>query len=213
MGTFKIDEREDLFDATLRLKSPVPCGFSPKYILHCLYDITPKTSPSGRVEIKFNKTVTAYVRANLNIRDFITELTDGGIVTFVPKVPQPPENNRPNPTPFDLGVDRQCFVVIQLSGNANWIFSQTTHAITRKNDKHPDEDFDLFHIDPVSYGHDPDPIENQACRIIYFSLFGRSDKEERLFNFHVRLVHSNLTSTELIIDPDIRNTGDPVIPP
>jgi hypothetical protein len=108
-------------------------------------------------------------------------------------------------TPLDILVRKPCLVVVELDPSKDWRFRRGDVALTSKAD-YENDNCALRHIyADGSLGSDP-PAD-RGCRIIVFAVVRREDGERQSFNFHVELQQQGGEWMEIVIDPDVPNTG------
>lgn len=212
-----LDRSTDKGNSLLDFNGATAAGesFNPASIVHCRYFFKAAAADAnGNIVIKFGKEIKTYAMTGRTVEGFVKNLLrnpsqNGDTIT------NPPEVWKVDQTPFDFGVAEQCFVVIELEQNNNWMFSQTSIAIDRKESNNFDNDNrDLKHVHPTSGLGSDTPIDKAECRIVYFSVLRRDDKGPRMFKFNVRFIDRPAgTASEIIIDPDIPNTGASPFPP
>lgn len=185
--------------------------FNPAYILHCKYSFGFLTDPgSGEAILRFRRTLKAYKPDGYtSIDGFIDEVWRDHI-KGTEIYPVPPR--QPSASPFDIGVGRPCFLVIELDKTRNWMFSQHKTAVTKKDKAYAGEDGAVYHVRPSTGRGETGHIQDEECRIVHFEVLARADMNERLYDFNVRFIDGGY-AIETVIDPDIPNTGAAPFPP
>ncbi|UAL08695.1 nucleotide synthetase [Caulobacter segnis] len=119
----------------------------------------------------------------------------------------------PVPSPFDIKVDRPCWVVVELDAKiANWQFAKGERGATTKAES--DRNCYLRHV----YDDGAQPAGERAprdrCRVLYFGVVARdaggTSLAGDLFNFHTEFrMEENGVEKRLnvIFDPDVKNEG------
>ncbi|MET0273021.1 MAG: nucleotide synthetase [Phenylobacterium sp.] len=119
-------------------------------------------------------------------------------------------------TPFDIGVENQTFIMLELAPEINWQFARGEYGCTTKGEPTTDN-FGLWHIHRkyVERG----PISRDGCRLVYFGLARRKGYEGQAFNLHVEFLQDDPDDVSepkrlpVIFDPDVGNNGGFPIPP
>lgn len=194
---------------------PGKIDFDPKIYIHCRYlFVVNKTSTNEN--IIFKKEISTYLISTESIKEIVDGIIDGKPVGSLTENAKDPNIFRTNgiSTPFDIGINQQCYIIIELDRRHNWHFSKKFKAIAQKitnNNGH--EDGDVFHVSSITRSHFPDPLVSENCTIAYFGVKSRgSPHEAREYDVRVRFNQDNY-AVELNIDPDIPNTGAAPFPP
>ena len=122
------------------------------------------------------------------------------------------------PSPFDIAVDRPCWVVVELdAGIENWQFAKDVYGVTNKTKS--DRNCWLRHV--YGSGAQPagEPIPDDKCRVLYFGVVARGEKDtpdaSDFFNFHTEFIMKEFDDQKrpvekrlnVIFDPDVKNEG------
>jgi len=132
----------------------------------------------------------------------------------------------PAPSPYDIGVSRQCWVLLQLDPEIdNWQFAKGEFGCTTKSPP-KGRNCGLRHAYSTRLGDVGKPVEEEGCKVLYFGVVRRGKNCKppepnrppgELFNFHtefLQLVNGAATRMPVIFDPDIKNDSDNnTIPP
>lgn len=120
-------------------------------------------------------------------------------------------SGRPPKTPYDIGLDRQSWVLVELDSELkNWQFTPGFVGCTTKDAANGD-DFGLRHVYPTSV--EPGPIARDGCRVLFFGMAKRKKGASRYFNLHVEFLQKNPNDPanphrlQVIFDPDVKNEG------
>lgn len=190
--------------------------FDPQEIIWCRYKF--ETSIKGPTELIISRKVYRY---DFTTSDKFKEAEQFAIAVAGGKDPDGSGSNTKvwdytlisGDKPSDAGVAKQCFVVIELSADQRWKFRTSGPGITTKN-KHTTSNFNNRHVSigsVIGKG-----IYPEDCRVLYFAVVFRAGNCERQkFNFHVEMISGQAPGTYaigVVIDPDIRNTGNLPIP-
>jgi len=190
-------------------KKPATTRFTALEIIYCQLDFD-EIDNGGVKEFEIISTKYQSAIPSGGIEAFAKAIAKqkptGTSLVIQPTVPPP------GGKPIDIGVAKQCYVVLELRRPANWQFG-TLCSITTDGDFHPNNcDLNLVDGDGNIY----EEKWPNGCRVAYFSMIERTSYEPQKFNFHVDMVRGDLDNggyaIGIIIDPDIRNTGSPVIP-
>lgn len=133
---------------------------------------------------------------------------------------------RDAPSPYDIPVDRQCWVLLQLDPRIhNWQFTKdelgcTTKAAANKRN------CGLRHVYANKMGAPGEVVTDDGCQVLYFGVVRRGKNCKppipgkppgELFNFHIEFLQTDGDGTKrlrVIFDPDIKNDSDNnTIPP
>jgi len=198
----QIPDRNDPFDTA-------------KSIIHCLYSFEFGKSQDGKKRQVILKAETnRYLLTEFSIPEFLKACSKG----------RPPKSTQPKPdkpahkhTPLDAAVDGPCFYVIQLDPDCDWAFSQNQKAFEQKrNGGHgPNDNANLLHVDPDNPGRtQKDQYSTKECKLCYFEVRERRDKEARQFLCNVVLIVEEKSGSDILkhlfeigVDPDVPNTG------
>ncbi|HWD27965.1 MAG TPA: hypothetical protein VG387_12420 [Rhizomicrobium sp.] len=143
--------------------------------------------------------------------------------------PLPGDGTIPTGTQLGLDVKNRCagYILYELCPKGNWEFCRDTDALTTSDDPANGDYVDLHQVDDngVSYqfnspGKAVDPPEQgpTRCRVAYISCkcpstngdpdaAGKGKPDS--FNLYIRLTQTDGSALNLIIDPDVQNTGTP----
>lgn len=127
-------------------------------------------------------------------------------------------NLTPAPSPFDITVGRQCWVVVELDEKIeNWQFATGERGVTTKVES--DRNCSLRHVYANGAEQAGARIPRDGCRVLYFGVVAREAANTphcgELFNFHTEFLveepdeQGQLVKKRLnvIFDPDIKNEG------
>ncbi|WP_396594126.1 nucleotide synthetase [Brevundimonas sp. R86498] len=188
-------------DTDLPLPERTGQGFQPEEIVYALYRYD-STKPEGR-------------RVSAARRGFVVEDTD--IASFVDArvarlpLPEHVHTRRPHPRdpkpdrPLNIYVGRPCWVVIQLDSDVEWYFAPKQPGITTRAD-YGDANCDLEHVMPNGDRAGPLGPTTIGCRLIYFRVQRRGDRQHQRFRCHIALESKRLIDPDAV-DPDIPNDG------
>lgn len=133
------------------------------------------------------------------------------------------------PSPLDMPVCKQCWVIVELDQEINWRFSPGRPAITSKGEEYTHaktkghnlwlrhvhlDGRDLPHVDPAAVGPN-------RCRIAFFAVSHRGHKDfgtdpHHYVNLKVDFFQPGKDGVELVLpcvlDPDVGNEGQQEIP-
>lgn len=111
-------------------------------------------------------------------------------------------------TSCDITIKDTCYIVLELTGYANWRFHSAAPAVhmADAHDGDAPDNWGLMHV--ASDGsHSAHPTPN--CQIAYFRVSRRAPNSSRPFNFNVEIADENhRQAVAIIIDPDTNNTGN-----
>jgi hypothetical protein len=114
-------------------------------------------------------------------------------------------------TSCDIAIKDTCYVVLELTGYANWRFHSGAAAVhmADEHDESAPDNWGLMHVD-ADGSHSSDPVANS--QIAYFRVSRRAPNSSRPFNFNVEIEDKDhKRAVAIIIDPDTTNTGQ--VPP
>ncbi|WP_421738115.1 nucleotide synthetase [Caulobacter sp.] len=122
------------------------------------------------------------------------------------------------PSPFDVLVTQQCWLMVELDRSANWQFTEGELGCTTKG-KTSTNNFGLRHAyADGTLGELDEPVTKPGCRVVYFGVARRAagrpgpgNPGSEFMNFHVQFLADNGERLSVIFDPDIKNEG-PSIP-
>lgn len=130
--------------------------------------------------------------------------------------PKPSGTKAPDPArehPLGIPVDAPTNVVIVLDPKKDWQFRDGKPAITAKGD-YGDDNYGSWHVDAVGNALMDFPEE---CKIAYFSVVRRPPDGQpnaiQRFNLHLEFLQKDKRWAEIIIDPDVPETGSEGFPP
>ena len=124
-----------------------------------------------------------------------------------------------DPTPYDIPVRQQCFVILELDRKLKWQFAKGSSGITTK-DFHGTDNFGMTFLknklgSSVLQFSDPltEPlITIDDCKLIYFRV-GRRRGDNQLLNFHIEFEWGDDRKfIQLIFDPSLPNDGGASFP-
>ena len=117
----------------------------------------------------------------------------------------------PTKSGCDITIKDACYVVLELTGYANWRFHSTAPAVHMADghDENAPDNWGLMHV--ASDGsQSAQPVPH--CQIAYFRVSRRAPNSSRPFNFNIEIEDRNYErAIAIIIDPDTDNTGQ--VPP
>lgn len=199
--------------------------FEPRSIVHCYFSFHNDAAQveendqasSTKRNIRLWSTRTTYRRRDQqrpDVEHFVRALTSGGISDQYVVAPNAPDPTGRDRTPYDVGVAEQCYVVIELDDECDWMFSQKYDGFQAKAGHFEGETTDLRHVHPGTGESSSSHIKDDECMIIHFRVRERKDREPRFFYCNVRLVDRKTGhAVEIGIDPDVPNSGNnPTIP-
>jgi hypothetical protein len=185
--------------------------FDPKEILHLV--INAKLNPDGLffyLTSAIEKPIQ--ISEEKDLIDYLMGLYDKSI-----------QNTFVVPSPLDIDVKKQCWVVVQLSGKIdNWQFMKGDLGCTTKSPGN-DRNIKLRHI----YNDKIDPIgdvggivRDEKCKILCFGVRRRGrlnstdpqNPGRDAFNFHIEFLpekgDDKKKRLKVIFDPDVKNDSD-----
>lgn len=131
-------------------------------------------------------------------------------------------------SPLDMGVEEQCWLLVQLDPAINWQFAKGEFPCTLKEPDLTGRNMLLRHVydDKTDYSG---PVKEDGCKTMFFAVAQRDKKDTsepygawRCFvNFNVEFIQTDndpktneqkTTRLKLIIDPDVPNEGPDSIP-
>jgi hypothetical protein len=138
------------------------------------------------------------VQTKDDLRLFLPQLANGGTT---PNGRRPPDPGVPSPLGVAVRNPTNLIVVLD---DASWQFRSTGPAVTAKADKQGDN-YGSWHVDRNGVLLDDTPA---GCRIACFLVARRADNDVvQKFNFHLSLLQGGGRWLEIIIDPDVPETG------
>jgi hypothetical protein len=125
-------------------------------------------------------------------------------------------------SPFDIIVNKQSWIVLQLDPSVkNWQFCIGEHGCTTKEERSEIRNWWLKHYYGKN-GFDHGVVSDNGCRILYFGVVKRgsafvvdiNNPPSELFNIHVEFVQVDKDKgvdvekrLKVIFDPDVSNDG------
>lgn len=127
------------------------------------------------------------------------------------------------PSPLDIDVDRQCWLLIQLDPSKNWQFTVDQVPCTLKEEDLYGNNIYLRHVYQDSKTGEKGAVKRDGCKTIFFGVVqrgGENDCEKPEpgrcgINLNVEFIQDDGSITKklkLIIDPDVPNDGGTTIP-
>ena len=116
------------------------------------------------------------------------------------------------PTPWDIPVRQQCYVLAVLDPKIrNWSF--WGEGIESKGADHA-YDFEPFWLEPGDKAPRSGAIPEQSrCRVLYFAIGRRGAKASHGVNYFVKIRDPDgVREMPLIFDPDVPNEGNGIFP-
>lgn len=199
--------------------------FKPMQIVHARLLLVPvEANPTARVaqQMTFGMKLD-YGRDDIEVtpeavHQYARDVADGKIVMLSPK-------GAPAPSPFDISVASQCWVVLELEKEwTNWQFERDAFVVTTKAD-YGSDNHTLRYVFPTGHAHASDPpadvpIPDDGCRVVYFGVARRGFPESQFVNIHTEFLQDNPKNPSgpkhrlrVIFDPDVPNSGPDAIPP
>jgi hypothetical protein len=179
--------------------------FTPKYILHRQFTISADYDANKFLTLRCHQKIPSPPGSPPGpeyINDYLKDIALGKV-----KMDGDPLLN-----PWDLQVDDQCYVVVDLDPKIDWQFTKQMDAVTTK-EPFGNRNSNLRHINQsgIAISNAMRSVEN--CRIVCFEVVQRDFQESEGFNFHVEIFNRAANeSIEIIFDPDISNNGGTGIP-
>lgn len=198
-----------------------PARFEPLEIIHVILSVDRKklsNNPKDRMELAF--TIMKPERPP----PYMSPGDESKVVEYAlqrASMPLVEISTVPVPSPFDIIITKQCWVVIEIDDKIeNWQFAKCHHGVTTKFDSR--RDCYLRHIEGGDVKAAGEDIKSDGCRVLYFGVFARDGNgtlgASELFNFHTEFLTRNDANGEItkrlnvIFDPDIKNEGSPIPP-
>lgn len=202
------------------LPNPYPASFHPEYIIWCKYRFKTDEAPLElQITNEMYKYPISYPGSHNGIEEFIRNVVGDRVnhphasMAWKPQPPVPPIVGFKAYGPADIGVEKQSYVLLELVSDNDWNFRSTDCGITTEVANLASNFDPVHHVQGVAA---PPGTYPKNCKLVYFSVLYRQAYEIQKFNFHVELVNDKVApgyTIGIVIDPDIRNTGAPTIPP
>jgi hypothetical protein len=125
-------------------------------------------------------------------------------------------------SPYDIEVESQCYLVLELDRKINWRFTPQAHGVTTK-DYYGADNFGLTFIEADGAFSTPNSdvvVKSDNCQILYFRIARRRPDEPAVqgndsrqgFNFHIEFMWQDGRTMPMIFDPNVPNGGGASLP-
>lgn len=119
------------------------------------------------------------------------------------------------PTPYDIPVKKQCFIILELDRKLKWRFTKGSPGVTTQ-EFHGADNFGLVWRKGAAAGQFSDPAREPTitvddCKVLYFRV-GRRRTDVQKLNFHIEFEWAPGKYIPLIFDPSIPDNGGASFP-
>lgn len=176
-------------------------GVPPREIVYCQLSLS---TADGQISIHMPR--RNWVFHHVDIEGLVRKLTNPGENRSLTchEIYQPVH---PTKSGCDITIKDACYVVLELTGFANWRFHSSAPAVHMADghDENAPDNWGLMHV--ASDGsHSAQPVPH--CQIAYFRVSRRAPNSSRPFNFNIEIEDRNYERPiAIIIDPDTDNGG------